>query len=84
MPAGMLATIPVNADTPAMIPTPVGLAPRNAVNSGKTGLFEIVELNIAKIPEVQRRIKGVTFNSIVRYIIISPDWIMIPCRGIVI
>jgi hypothetical protein len=57
--------IPVKADTPAMIPTPVGLAPKYEVNSGRTGLFEMVELNMANSPEKQSRRKGVTLDSIV-------------------
>lgn len=58
IPAGMLAMIPVNADTPAMIPTPVGVAPRCSVNKGRTGLLEMVELKMANNPEVQRTMKG--------------------------
>jgi hypothetical protein len=54
----MLAMIPVNADTPAMIPTPAGEAPRCSVNNGRTGLLEIVELKMANNPEVQSNIKG--------------------------
>jgi len=64
IPAGMLAMIPVKADTPAIIPTPAGPAPRYEVNIGSTGLFEIVELNMARSPEAQSKIKGVIFNNI--------------------
>lgn len=65
IPAGMLAMIPVKADTPAINPTNAGLAPRYEVNNGRTGLFEIVELNMANNPEVQSKINGLIFNSIV-------------------
>jgi len=59
IPAGMLAMIPVNADTAATMPTPDGPAPRCCAKSGSTGLFEIVELKIARKPVMQRMAKGV-------------------------
>lgn len=65
IPAGMLAMMPVKADTPAINPTSAGPAPRYEVNNGRTGLFEIVELNMAKSPEVHSKINGLIFNSIV-------------------
>jgi len=68
IPDGILAIMPVKADTPAIIPTPVGLAPRYAVNKGRTGLFEMVELNIANNPEVQSKIKGVNLKLILHHI----------------
>ena len=67
IPDGILAIMPVKADTPAIIPTPVGLAPRYAVNKGKTGLFEMVELNMANNPEVQSTMKAVNFRFIIEY-----------------
>jgi hypothetical protein len=63
----MLAMIPVNADTPAIIPTPVGVAPRCSVNKGSTGLLEMVELNIANKPEIQSKKKGVIMNIFKHY-----------------
>jgi hypothetical protein len=66
-PAGKLATIPVKADTPAIIPTPAGVAPIYAVNKGSTGLFAIVELNMANNPVVQSKIKGVKLENIINY-----------------
>ena len=54
-PAGMLNRTPVKADTAAIIPTSAGSAPRWAAKSGSTGLFEIVELKIAKKPVIQRK-----------------------------
>lgn len=65
--SGILAIMPVKADTPAIIPTPVGLAPRYAVNKGRTGLFEIVELYMANNPEVQSNKKGVNLKNIINY-----------------
>lgn len=59
MPAGMLAMIPVKAETAATIPTPEGPAPRCVAKSGSTGVFEIVELKIARKPVMQRMKKGV-------------------------
>jgi hypothetical protein len=59
MPAGMLAIIPVKAETEATMPTPEGPAPRCVAKSGRTGLFEIVELKIARKPVMQRIKKGV-------------------------
>ena len=73
IPAGILAMIPVNADTPATIPTPVGVAPRCSVNKGSTGLLEMVELNIANNPEVQSKINGVNLNNIINYINITKE-----------
>jgi hypothetical protein len=64
IPAGILAMIPVKADIPAMTPTPAGPAPRCSVNKGRTGLFEMVELNMANRPEAQRTIKGEFFEDI--------------------
>ncbi len=64
IPAGMLAMIPVNADTPAIIPTPRGVAPRCSVNKGNTGLLEMVELNMATNPDEQSKINGVNLESI--------------------
>jgi hypothetical protein len=61
----MLAMIPVKADTPAIIPTSAGFAPRYEENKGRTGLFEIVELNMANNPEVQSKINGLIFSDIV-------------------
>ena len=66
IPAGILAIIPANADTPAMMPTPVGVAPRCSLNKGSTGLFEMVELNMANNPEIQSKINGV-FLSIMKH-----------------
>ena len=60
-PAGILAMMPVNADTPAIMPTPVGVAPRCAANKGSTGLLEMVELNMANKPEMQSKRNGVIF-----------------------
>src|SRR5512139_2442918 len=60
MPAGMLAMTPVKAETEATKPTPEGSAPRWAAKRGSTGLFEIVELKIAKSPAAQSIRKGVT------------------------
>jgi len=65
--SGILAIMPVKADTPAIIPTPVRLAPRYAVNKGRTGLFEIVELNMANNPEVQSNKKGANLKNIINY-----------------
>lgn len=59
IPAGMLAMIPVNAETAAIMPTPDASAPRCCAKSGSTGLFEIVELKIARKPVIQRVVKGV-------------------------
>jgi len=56
----MLAMTPVKAETEATKPTPEGSAPRWAAKRGSTGLFEIVELKIAKSPAAQRMRKGVT------------------------
>ena len=53
IPAGMLAIIPVKADTAATIPTTDG-RPEMCGKSGSTGLFDMVELNMAKSPVVQR------------------------------
>ena len=61
MPAGMLVTTPVKADTEAINPTPVGPAPKWAVKIGRTGLLDMVELNMAKRPVVQRITKGLKF-----------------------
>ncbi|MBU4320354.1 MAG: hypothetical protein Q8N12_06620 [Thermodesulfovibrionales bacterium] len=47
-PAGMLATMPVNAETAAINPTPDGSAPKWEANRGSTGLLDIVELNRQK------------------------------------
>ena len=43
MPAGILNTTPVNAETAATNPIPEGSAPRWAANRGSTGLFDIVD-----------------------------------------
>jgi len=59
MPAGILAMMPVNAETAATMPTPDGAAPRCWAKSGSTGLFDMVELKIARNPVMQRRRKGV-------------------------
>jgi len=40
------------------MPTPEGPAPRWVAKSGRTGLFEIVELKIARKPVMQRVKKG--------------------------
>ena len=61
MPAGMLAAMPVTADTDAMIPTPNGPAPRCVAKSGSTGLFETVELNMAKSPVLHNNMNGLNF-----------------------
>lgn len=61
IPAGMLAMIPVKAEIEATIPTPEGSAPRWEAKRGSTGLLEIVELNMAKSPVVQRSMKGLNF-----------------------
>jgi len=53
MPAGILAMMPVKADTAATIPTPPASAPRWVAKRGSTGLLEIVELKIAKRPVAQ-------------------------------
>jgi len=58
IPAGMLAIMPVKAETAAMAPTVEGPAPRCDAKSGRTGLFEIVELKIARKPVMQRMVKG--------------------------
>ncbi len=60
-PAGMLAIIPVNAETDAIKPTPEGSAPRWVENRGSTGLLDIVELNMANSPVLQSSIKGLNF-----------------------
>ncbi|MCG2709201.1 MAG: hypothetical protein L6246_02615 [Thermodesulfovibrionales bacterium] len=44
----MLATMPVNAETAAINPTPDGSAPKWEANRGSTGLLDIVELNRQK------------------------------------
>ena len=65
--------IPVNADTPAIIPTPVGLAPRCCVNKGSTGLLEMVELNMANNPEIQSKMKGLYLKTIINYSSITKE-----------
>jgi hypothetical protein len=57
----MLNTTPIKAETAATIPTPDGSAPRWVANRGSTGLFDIVELNIAKSPVLQSMTKGLNF-----------------------
>lgn len=58
MPTGMLKRTPVKEETAAIVPTAAGSAPRYDAKSGRTGLFEIVELKIALKPATQRRRKG--------------------------
>jgi hypothetical protein len=48
------------------MPTPDGSAPRWAAKSGNTGLFEIVELKIAKKPVMQRNLNGVNISDFPR------------------
>jgi hypothetical protein len=57
----MLARMPVKAETDATIPTPAGSAPRCDAKKGSTGLFEMVELKMAKSPALQSRRKGLIF-----------------------
>jgi hypothetical protein len=57
----MLIITPVNADTEATNPTPDGSAPKWAAKIGSTGLFDMVELKIAKIPALHNTMKGVKF-----------------------
>jgi hypothetical protein len=54
----MLITTPVKADTDAINPTPDGPAPKCAAKIGSTGLFDIVELNMAKSPALHNNING--------------------------
>jgi hypothetical protein len=61
IPAGRLAIIPAKAEIAATMPTPEGSAPRWEAKSGSTGLFEIVELKIAKKPVVHNIRKGLNF-----------------------
>jgi hypothetical protein len=61
IPAGRLAIIPAKADIAATMPTPEGSAPRCEAKRGSTGLFEIVELKIAKNPVVHKIRKGLNF-----------------------
>lgn len=49
-------------DTEATKPTPDGFAPRCDVKSGRTGLFYIVELNMAKSPLLQSNMNGLNFT----------------------
>ncbi|ODA43555.1 hypothetical protein THER_1718 [Thermodesulfovibrio sp. N1] len=58
----MLAIIPVKAETEATIPTSEGPAPRWVAKRGSTGLFDIVELKIAKSPVMHKSIKGLNFT----------------------
>jgi hypothetical protein len=58
IPAGILATIPVKADTAATKPTPAESAPRCEANKGRTGLFDMVELKMAKSPVMHSNING--------------------------
>jgi len=51
----MLAIIPVKADTEATIPTSEGFAPRWVAKRGSTGLFDMVELKIAKKPVMHKK-----------------------------
>ncbi len=74
IPDGILAIMPVKADIPAIIPTPVGLAPRYVVNKGKAGLFEMVELNMANNPEVQSNEKGVNLRGMINYTNIEREY----------
>jgi hypothetical protein len=63
-PAGMLNRTPVKADTAATMPTPDGSAPKWAAKSGSTGLFEIVELKIAKKPVIQKNLNGLIVSDL--------------------
>ncbi|MBT9139298.1 MAG: hypothetical protein DDT31_01882 [Syntrophomonadaceae bacterium] len=60
-PAGMLAIMPVNVDTAATMPTTDRSAPKCDAKSGSTGLFDIVELNIAKSPVLHKSMNGLVF-----------------------
>ena len=73
MPAGMLMTTPVKAETEAINPTPDGSAPKQALKMGSTGLLDIVELNIAKRPVEQSKMNGLVFKP--RLNPVSPDGI---------
>ena len=63
IPAGILAMIPVNAETPAIIPTPTEVAPRCSAYKGNTGLLEMVELDMATNLSVQSKINGVNLDN---------------------
>jgi hypothetical protein len=46
------------------MPTPDGSAPKWAAKSGSTGLFEIVELKIAKKPVIQKNLNGLIVSDL--------------------
>ena len=65
IPAGRLTTIPTTVDAAAINPTVDMGTSRDRMNSGNTGFFAIVELQMARPPMIQSRMNGDILSLII-------------------